>query len=181
MIGKVWIRWLTRKYKSARYARKKKTWKHPDLSPMQHFEALWKMEDWPSRPDDRYILTVIDVLTRKGIARVIKNETSNHVINALEDVLLKEVNPKEMLADNGKEFISNEFRIWCENRNIKLKHGTLYTPTTGAIERFNKTSIGKLRNLSFFWGKCLGKKCYNSQFKGTIFPHQEHWEFHQRN
>ena len=111
----------------------------------------WEIDLVGPMHDGRYILTVIDVFTRKGNARAIKNKTSNHVINALEDVLVKEINPKEILADNGKEFISNEFKVWCENRNIRLKHGSPYTPTTtGAIERFNQTLIGKLRKLSLF-------------------------------
>lgn len=107
-----------------------------------------------------YILTAIDMFTRHAAARVVADKSSERVLNALENILEEIGKPREILCDNGKEFTNQKIQNWCNERGINVKHGSPYTPTTtGAIERFNRTLMSKLRKMSEFgnqpWIKIL--------------------------
>ncbi len=83
--------------------------------------------------------------------------------------------PEEIFTDNGREFVNNQFNEFCNKNNIKVKHGSPFTPSTqGVVERLNGTIIGKLRKISEFnenlWPKYLKEavNAYNRCFHRSI-------------
>ena len=52
----------------------------------------------------------------------------------------KGIKLKALRSDNGGEYTSNEFRIFCESRGIRREYTTPYTPVqNGVAERMNRT------------------------------------------
>ena len=87
----------------------------------------------------KYILTIIDVYSRRAWAIKLKSKESKEVISAIKPILINE-KVKLLHTDNGSEFTSNEFRNMCQSLNVKQIFGTPYTPhSQGHIERFNRT------------------------------------------
>lgn len=89
-----------------------------------------------------FILTAIDVFSRKGYATPLKDKTGPVVSKGLEPILLQ-ATPKALQTDKGKEFLNqhvervlNRFNVHhftSENENVKAS----------LVERFNRT----LRNV----------------------------------
>jgi len=58
---------------------------------------------------------VMDVCTREVLAIEIDTSlTSKRVIRTLNRVIEKRGAPKTVRSDNGPEFTSNDFEIWCK-------------------------------------------------------------------
>ena len=67
----------------------------------------------------KYILSCIDVFTRKGYMIPLRNKNTPTIINALKE-LFKSAKPEIIMSDNGSEFISREYKTLMNNNNIKL-------------------------------------------------------------
>jgi transposase InsO family protein len=120
----------------------------------------------------RYILTMVDLFSKRGFARALLDKTAVTVADAFEDIVATETGgrmPDILQTDNGSEFISDEFNkrldaLWTNDlnkmgatyertdRDGKLKsvgrhvYSAAYKPTTqGAVERFNRT----LKNMMY--------------------------------
>lgn len=50
-----------------------------------------------------------------------KKITSEAIIDFLEEIFCRLGYPKYVTADNGKQFVSELFKKYCENNNIELK------------------------------------------------------------
>lgn len=86
-----------------------------------------------------WILTVIDVYSRKAWAVKLKNKSAKSVTEGIEPIL-KSVKPNILHTDNGSEFVSKQFKTLCQKYSIKQIFGSPYSPhSQGHIERFNKT------------------------------------------
>ena len=102
-------------------------------------------------PDKVFLLTLVDVFSRRAEAKLLVNKCSARVAGALQGWIGKLGSPKEILTDNGKEFLGKEFVSLCDKLNIKVLYGSPYTPTTtGSIERLNQSLVRKIRRLSEF-------------------------------
>ena len=65
---------------------------------------------------------------------------SSAVIQALENAFREHGKPKVIRTDNGPEFCSKEFALWCENQQIKQQFIQPGKPMqNGFIERFNRS------------------------------------------
>jgi transposase InsO family protein len=85
----------------------------------------------------KYILTVIDVFSKRAWAEPLKTKTGVEVAKALDRVLL-DAAPKTLQTDKGKEFLNSEVRAALS------KHGVRYSTENSSIkasvvERFNRT------------------------------------------
>lgn len=84
---------------------------------------------------------VLDDWNREALA--IEVDTSlpaTRVIRILEQIIEDRGKPKEIRMDNGPEFISKEFELWCAKNEITLKYIQPGRPMqNGYIERFNGT------------------------------------------
>jgi len=131
--------------------------------PMQLF-------DIPSKPFDRiaidfigpfpttahnnkYILVMIDHLTRFVEAKPCKSADSANTISILKDsIIFKHSCPSQLLTDNATSFTSREFTHFCKEYGIKITYTSPYNPgCNGMCERVNSTikrSLAKFINPS---------------------------------
>ena len=97
---------------------------------------------------NRYMLTVIDMMTGYTIAVAIPDKRAETVCKAYRDnVYCTFGGSSRILTDNGTEFKSKEMRQICEELDIKQVFSPVYTPqANGRLEgwhRFLKSCIAK--------------------------------------
>ena len=106
---------------------------------------------------NKYILTVIDMLTGYTIAVPIADKRSETVCKAYRDsVYCIFGGSSRILTDNGTEFKSREMKQICEELDIKQVFSPVYTPqSNGRLEgwhRFFKACIAKhIRGADVEW------------------------------
>ena len=103
----------------------------------------------------KYVLTVIDVLSKYAWVEVIKAKTGNNLVKAFEKIIKKGRKPKMFHTDKGTEFINRQFQTFLKKHSIRFF--TTYNETKASIvERFNRTLktkmwkyIASFRNLQY--------------------------------
>jgi putative transposase len=90
------------------------------------------------------MLTVVDSYTRECLAIEVDScLSSRRVTRVLEWIIQQRGSPEAIRCDNGPEFTSRHFLVWCEGRQIALLHIQPGRPMqNGWIESFN----GRLRD-----------------------------------
>lgn len=93
----------------------------------------------------RYLLTAIDVFSRKAFVEILKRKDCATVTNAFEAMLKKMgFQPKSVHSDQGSEFIGAKFRSLMRRKGINFFTSKDSTIKCGTIERFNKSLMSKL-------------------------------------
>ena len=86
----------------------------------------------------RYMLTVINALSRFAFAEPIKSKTAKDVTAAMAKILKKNCPPAHLHTDEGREFFNKEFSALM--KKYKINHYHTYSPIKAAYaERFNRT------------------------------------------
>jgi putative transposase len=69
----------------------------------------------------------------------------------LEQIILARGKPKQMLMDNGSEFISKDFDRWAYENNVTLNYSRPGKPTDNPfIESFNGSFRDECLNVNWF-------------------------------
>jgi hypothetical protein len=89
-----------------------------------------------------YILTVIDVFSKKGWAIPIKDKKGTTVLKALKHVL-DLYKPERIHADQGMEFFNKDVKSYLGKHNIEL-YFTNSEMKASIVERFNRTIKDKM-------------------------------------
>lgn len=89
-----------------------------------------------------YILTVIDVFSKKGWAVSIKNKKGITVLEAIKQVLEKNM-PQRIHADQGLEFFNKDCKSYLKKHGIEL-YFTNSEMKAAIVERFNRTIKDKM-------------------------------------
>ena len=102
----------------------------------------------PSSKGNKYVLTVIDMLTGFTMAVPIKNKNAETICDAYRDhIYCTFGGSSRILMDNGSEFKNQEMRQVCETLGVKHIFSPVYTPeSNGHLEgwhRFFKACIAK--------------------------------------
>ena len=93
----------------------------------------------------KYLLTCIDVYSRKAFVNPIRNKTADTTLRAFQSIMAKSGKPKNINLDAGGEFDNSLFKNFCENNNIKLWISDPEADNKNAIiERFHRTLRGIL-------------------------------------
>lgn len=97
------------------------------------------MNEYKDENDNiRFMLTCIDVFSRKANAVPIKNKTPSVVLTGFKKhVKFFGGNPKFIYCDQGSEF-KGEFQKYCDAKSIKMYH-TYAQFKASPIERFHRT------------------------------------------
>ena len=66
----------------------------------------------------RYILTAIDIFSRRGFCEPMKNKNLNDCINAFNKMISGQDKPITIFSDNDSVFLSNEFTKMLRDHNI---------------------------------------------------------------
>ena len=95
---------------------------------------------------NQFIITAIDVTTRYLFAKAVPRARSKETIEFLKEIIHEKGLMQIIQTDNGKNFISEEFREELQKYSIKHITSTPYHPQSqGLIERNNKTLSERLR------------------------------------
>lgn len=137
---------------------------------------LVEMIPYMSKNDGmKYILTVINIFSKKAYVRAVKNKSGIEVTRAMESILNSLGHPIEYLhVDNGKEFYNNYMKRMLQQRSINL-FSTFTTKKAAIVERFNRTLKNKMWKQfsmrgSYKWIDILDKLVdeYNNDIHRTI-------------
>lgn len=93
----------------------------------------------------KYLLTVIDVFSKKAFVEPLKNKSTQNIISAFERIFNKSLRkPVNLQTDKGSEFIAQEVQKFFKNKDIH--HFTTQNPDVKAavVERFNRTLKTKM-------------------------------------
>lgn len=95
----------------------------------------------------RYILTVIDILSRYGWARPLKTKRGIEVAAAFQSIFDADSRiPRRIQTDQGKEFENSHVRELCARHNIEL-FSVKSAYKCALVERWNRTVKSKLWKL----------------------------------
>ena len=123
----------------------------------QQWQAdLAEMQDLADANDGvRYILTVVDTLSKFAFAEPVKGKFARNVRDAFKRVLERSSPrvPERLQTDKGAEFHNTEFRALCKSH--KINHFSSNSDQKAAgVERFNRT----LKRLLFAYMRNRGTK-----------------------
>lgn len=100
----------------------------------------------------KYILTVINIFSKRAYARAIKNKTGEEVTDAMDSILNSlGYSIRNLHVDNGSEFYNKLMQNMLNKRNIKL-YSTFTTKKAAIVERFNRTLKNKMWKIFSFRG-----------------------------
>ena len=90
----------------------------------------------------KFLLTCIDVFSKKAWVVPIKDKTATSLVNAFESI--PHSLPKHLQTDKGTEFLNRRFQQWLKSH--KVHHFTTENEDIKAsiVERFNRTLKSKL-------------------------------------
>ncbi|RWS18333.1 hypothetical protein B4U80_06209, partial [Leptotrombidium deliense] len=91
----------------------------------------------------KYILTVIDVLSKFAFAIPLKSKTPESVINALKSILNNR-KPENIQSDKGREFVNNKTKRFFRQNHINHYVAENEDIKCAVVERFNRTLKTKL-------------------------------------
>lgn len=106
----------------------------------------------------KYLLMVIDVFSKFGWIKPLKNKKTDTATIAFDEVLKKR-KPKMIWTDKGSEFVSKHFKDFLKKNKITPYH-TDNEEKSSIIERWNKTIKNKMcrkmfsaNNNTVYWNK----------------------------
>ena len=86
----------------------------------------------------KYLLTVVDVLSKYAWVVPMKNKTGSEQKRAFETILKENRKPVQLQTDKGSEFYNRTFSDYLKDQNIH--HFSTHGDTKAAtVERFNRT------------------------------------------
>ena len=106
-----------------------------DLVEMQRY--------WRQNRGVRYLLTVIDVLSKYAWVRPIKRKTGAELLKAFESIVSEGRRPQTLQTDKGKEFYNTTLQRWLKKEGIR-HFSTLGDAKASIVERFNRTLKSRL-------------------------------------
>ena len=123
----------------------------------------------------KWLLTVIDVFSKKAYAKSIKNKTAASVTKAFGDILREsQESPEALQTDSGSEFFNRQFKTLMTKYQIR-HFATKSEQKACVVERFNKTLRGRM--FRYFTAKNTNKyidilqdllDSYNNSFHKSI-------------
>lgn len=123
----------------------------------------------------RFILTVIDVLSRYAFAVPLKSKHGTEIVKAFQKIFRhSKRKPKCIQTDKGREFLNQKFQTFLARH--KISHFTTNSDTKASIvERFNRTLKNKMfryftANNTLNYVKVLDKlvKSYNNKVHRSL-------------
>jgi len=91
----------------------------------------------------RYLLTCIDVFSKKAWAVPVRTKTSHEVANAFEQILL-DGTPNMVQSNNGTEFLNSTLQSMLKRRRIKFYTSENEDLKVSVVERVNRTLKSKM-------------------------------------
>ena len=86
----------------------------------------------------RYLLTVLDVLSKYAWVQPLKAKTGVALVRAFDKILKRRRHPNRLQTDRGKEFYNRTFQRWLDKQGIE-HFSTEGDAKASVVERFNRT------------------------------------------
>ena len=133
-----------------------------------HTVALEIQSPYPTKD---YLIALIDYRSRYPVVVQVKTINTKTVTKALDKICSMFANVHKLVADNGKQLISNEFKQYLRQHGIKLRNVTPYSPwVNGEVERFNR-SLKKANQCAHAEGKDWRKELNKFLLLYRTTPH----------
>lgn len=91
----------------------------------------------------RYLLTVIDVLSKYAWVRPLKDKYGKSMMKAFSMILKEGRKPRNLTTDQGKEFVNREFQAFLKQHEINF-FAAVNDTKAAVVERFNRTLKSKM-------------------------------------
>lgn len=112
-------------------------------------------------PSGHHMLVVVDYFSRFIEVEFVKTINSEETIDQIDTMFARCGYPLSITADNARQFISQEFKEYCEQTNIRLISTIPYWPQmNGEVERQNRSLLKRLiimQNEKKKWRRELNK------------------------
>lgn len=121
-------------------------------------------------PNKQTLLVVVDYFSRFVEVEFMTNASVTETILRLKRIFSRLGIPKSIRADNGPQFISKQFKQFCNSYAILLEHSPPYWPqANGEVERQNR-SLEKRLQIAYGAGKDLSNELsdYLLMYHSTI-------------
>ena len=90
-------------------------------------------------PDCRFAITMVDYYSKWPEVAFAPRADTATIIQFLTTVFSREGNPKDLISDNGPQFLSADFSDFLKKRGIQHMRSSVYYPrANGEVERFNR-------------------------------------------
>ena len=123
-------------------------------------------------PSNHSILVVVDYFSRYYEYDVMTSTTSEKVIDSMESIFSRHGLPVTIKSDNGPQFRSEQFRLYCEENGITHNKTTpKYAQANGEVERQNASLMKRIRiaqSDGLDWKKDLRK--YVTVYRSITHP-----------
>lgn len=97
-------------------------------------------------PNNDYLLVMVDYYSRYKEVKITKIINSSQIIKILKEIFSRLGYPVSITVDNGRQFVSEEFRSFCEECNIIVYNTVPYWPQmNGEVERQNRDIMKRLK------------------------------------
>jgi RNase H-like domain found in reverse transcriptase/Reverse transcriptase (RNA-dependent DNA polymerase)/Integrase zinc binding domain/Integrase core domain len=92
-----------------------------------------------SKSGNTVILSIVDVFTKFALIFPLKKAEAKPIIKILENFVFLTFNvPRVLISDNGKQFISNDFKNFLNEYHVVHHKTAYYHPQANPVERVNK-------------------------------------------
>ena len=99
-----------------------------------------------SRPRNRFIIVAVDAFSRYIMAKAVPQARSIETINFLQDLINQYGLPQTIQTDNGKNFVSQQFKDFTKKYTIRHIASALYNPKEqDLVEKTNRTLSDRRR------------------------------------
>ena len=96
----------------------------------------------------RFILVVIDMLTRTGAAWAVKGAGGKEITGGLEKWIRARGTPSVICSDVSQATQSKDLQLWCAGKGVTHEYSPPYHHASlGFVERFNQTLLNRLRRM----------------------------------
>ncbi|KAL7743612.1 hypothetical protein ACLKA6_019231 [Drosophila palustris] len=100
-------------------------------------------------PNNEYILVLIDYFSRYMDLTFLKSISSVSIIESMKEIFCRLGIPEYLRTDNGRQYVSKEFKDFCQNNNITQITTPPYWPqANGEVENMNR-SLGKRLKIAY--------------------------------
>ena len=116
--------------------------------PAQHMarQAVGATARGSGRPvEGKDLLLIVDACSKWTCVKILKNTTSRTVIKEMQEEIYRFGIPTQIMSDNGPQFRSEEFAMFCKELGIHHILAAPYHPrSNGQVERYVGTIKGRL-------------------------------------
>ena len=98
----------------------------------------------------RYLLMVIDVFSKYGWIRTLKNKRGDTVANAFVSIFNEGRTPKKLWIDKGREFWNKNVKEVMDKFGVE-RYSTQNEEKSSVVERWNRTIKGRIWKM--FWNE----------------------------